>query len=145
MRILIISLLLLVGFLNISAQVPKECNFLSDIQFKNGKAIIVVKASLQSIHQAPDHKELKKLSDKNKLSFKDYFTYHECCGWVGSAISFYPSGCLGVYMAYKFNKGKYPNLVTGNTYYLTCAVYKNTAEDPVILLTGISEKAPDRQ
>lgn len=100
-----------------------ECDFLGPLNFKNNKAIVVIKVTYSEFNRSGDEPIFATLAKKKKLRFSDYFS--RCCG--GSEIRFKPENCSKEYsgvllhkkMNFNINKAK-----SGDTLYLTCLVYQ---------------------
>jgi len=148
--VLIITLLIAVKF-NALAQTPaintpvEKCSFLQPLIFKNGRAIVIIKATYKYMFRSPEEELFHKLEKKKILIYKDYFS--NCCG--GSEIDFIPENCSKDYHAAMLQKFLFDinKVKQGETLYLTLTAFKNEYRDdklPFFVISGISLKDPEK-
>jgi hypothetical protein len=148
MKSIISSIFLLIAVLaNALAQKSgpdsTKCDFLGPLHFKNGKAIVVIKASYQEFFMNGPSLIIEQLARKKYLHYKDYIS--DCCG--GNAIAFIPENCGKKYSATLHEHIKFDlnDFKPGNTFYLTCVVfekYKGYGTEYFFVVDNISLALP---
>jgi hypothetical protein len=120
----------------------KECDFLSSLHFKNGKATVIVKAIYKEINRSGAEPIFANLEKKKKLRLRDYFT--RCCG--GGEIVFMPEHCSKMYRGVMIQKKMNFNInlaKDGDVLYLSCVVYEGEKDFnnlPLFTVNDISNK-----
>jgi len=119
------------------------CDFVKLLPFKNGKAIVIVKATYRSMFRSPEDLVFKKLAKRKILRYSDYFS--PCCD--GAALAFVPQNCSTEYYANlrKYIKFDINNFKIGSTFYLTCIFFEgiyNFKNLPFFVITEITATPP---
>jgi len=137
--------LLIAVLLSTSAQTKidrQECNFFGQLHFKNGEAIVAIKATYHDLFRSDEDLIFKKLAKQKKLFYRDYFS--RCCS--GSAIAFTPENCSYEYSGTISKKVSVEPIKVGQTVYLTCIVFEGVESyknEPYFVIDKISYKKED--
>lgn len=123
-----------------------SCDFYKHLTFKNGKAVVVVKATYQSMFRSPEDETIKELSRRKLIRLKDYF--RPCCD--GVAIAFIPENCALTYNTHLNSNITFDidHFKIGSIFYLTCTFFKgaydNVNHRPFFAVTDISLTPPQK-
>jgi hypothetical protein len=131
------------------SKVDSTCNFLKNIEFKNGVDTIIVKGRFHSFFRSPDYRILKEL-DKEKLI--KYADFGEDKSGIdeSSAVSFFTGNCPTFYSGTLRNNID-PNYISqlkeGDVILLTCIVFSTKRfnhpeifkkDEPYFLILSVS-------
>lgn len=126
-----------------------KCNFGSSLSFKNGKAIVLIKAVYYDETATSHYWAINELHKAHQLNKTDYLKGEQIPGegymYSGAAVTFIPENCDARQNATRLKKLNVKKLRHGQTIYLKCTFYKgfaNIDKSPFCLVDAIYTTKP---